>query len=233
MIAQDLGDYRAAEHLTSRAELHLRSASPELRAMVWMRKSNIIARSDPDMAVELAADAARLIDGHEVGRLAASIARQRALAALANRDTRGFLRHAAHALEMGDIAPADEDTAVYANAGFVASEIATGYLRIEEFDKAIELLQRHHGTWTSHQHRDRAVADTRLLQACIAAHEYRIADTLSDTTITGYLAAPSERARNHRRQSANLLRDRRRHDKNPLLQTLAGRIKRATQGELP
>ena len=62
-IAQDLGDHPKARELTDRATDHLRAAAPELRAMVWMRKSNIIASQDPDLAVELAADAARLIDG--------------------------------------------------------------------------------------------------------------------------------------------------------------------------
>jgi hypothetical protein len=47
--------------------------------MVWMRRSDIISRRKPELAVELAADAARHIDGREVGRLAASIARQQAL----------------------------------------------------------------------------------------------------------------------------------------------------------
>jgi len=232
-IAQELGDHRAAELLTNRAAQHLRSAEPELRAMIWMRQSNIAARHDPDIAVELAADAARVIERRDAGRLAASIARQQALAALANRDIRAFHRHAAHALELGDITPLSDDIAVYAHAGYVASDIATGYLRLEQFDAAIELLQRHHGAWTSQQHRDRAVADTRLLHAYIAAHEYQLADALTPTALTGYLAAPSQRARHHITSSAKLLHDRRRYDKNPLLQTLAGRLKQATQGDPP
>ena len=68
-IAQDSGDPIKADQLTVRAEDHLRAADPALRAMIWMRRSNIQLRSDPELAVELAADAARLIDGLSVGRL--------------------------------------------------------------------------------------------------------------------------------------------------------------------
>ncbi|WP_244324333.1 hypothetical protein [Mycobacterium timonense] len=89
-IAQDLGDHSAAEKLTNTAALHLRSAGPELNAMILMRQSNIFARANPDLAADLAADAAELIDGQDVGRLAASIARQQALAELANRNERAF-----------------------------------------------------------------------------------------------------------------------------------------------
>lgn len=229
-IAQDLGDHGAAEALTNKAAAHLRSAEPDLTAMIWMRQSNIYTRHSPELAAELAEDAADLIDGHEAGRLRASIARQRALAALANGDRRGFHRHAAHALEMGEIEPVDGDRAVYAHAAYVASDIAAGYLRLDEPTKAAELLSAHHGQWTSEQHRDRAVADMRLLHAYIAVREYSMALTLADAAIPGYLSAPSQRARRHLAQAGKLVRDRRRRDKNPLLQQLAGRIKNATQG---
>ena len=229
-IAQDLGDHAAAERLTSKAALHLRSAGPETTAMLLMRQSNILARTSPDLAVDLAAEAAQLIVGRPVGRLKASIARQQALAALANHDPRAFHRHAAHALELGDIAPAMGDHAIYAHAAYVASDIASGYLRIGEPDKALDLLTAHHGAWTSHQHRDQAVADMRLLHAYIAAHEYPHAVALAETAIPAYLAAPSQRARKHLGAASKLVRDRRRERTNPLLQRLSGLIKNATQG---
>jgi hypothetical protein len=65
-IAQDSGDPIKAEQLTVRAEDHLRAADPALRAMIWMRRSNIQLRTDPQLAIELAADAARLIDGYRL-----------------------------------------------------------------------------------------------------------------------------------------------------------------------
>ncbi|OBH15084.1 hypothetical protein [Mycobacterium sp. E3247] len=229
-IAQDLGDHPRARELTDRAADHLRAAAPDLRAMVWMRKSNIIASQDPDLAVELAADAARLIDGHEVGRLQASITRQQALAAIANQDKQGFLRHAAHALELGDINPASDDRATYAHAGFVASDIAAGYLELGHPRQAVELLTRHQPSWTSHQHRDWAVADIRLLHALIAIREYQLACAHATEALRGYLAAPSQRARRHLARCATLLRDRRRHDKSPVLQQLFGQIKDAIEG---
>lgn len=68
-IAQDLGDHSAAQNLTHKAFLHLRMASPEVQAMILMRQSNILAHSEPGLAVDLAADAADLIDGRDPGRL--------------------------------------------------------------------------------------------------------------------------------------------------------------------
>ena len=113
-IAQDSGDPIRADQLTVRAEDHLRAADPILRAMVWMRRSNIQLRTDPQLAVELVADAARLIDGRSVGRLAASVARQRALAAIASHDRSGFIEHADHALDIAQTEPVADDHAIYA-----------------------------------------------------------------------------------------------------------------------
>ncbi|MGV7523793.1 hypothetical protein PJO02_27175 [Mycobacterium kansasii] len=229
-IAQDLGDHSAAQNLTHKAFLHLRMASPEVQAMILMRQSNILAHSEPGLAVDLAADAADLIDGRDPGRLAASVARQQALAALHNGDERSFYRHAAHALDLGDIEPVEDDRAPYAHAAYVASDVASGYLRLGNPDRALELLTDHHAQWTSQQHRDRAVADMRLLHAYIAVREYRLALVLADTAIPAYLSAPSQRARRHLARAGTLVRQRRRSDSNSVLQELAGRIKNATQG---
>jgi len=229
-IAQDLGDHVAAERLTSKAALHLRSSGQELAAMILMRQSNILSRTSPDLAVSLATEAAELIDGRQVGRLAASVTRQQALAALANHDERAFHHHAAVALELGDIEPAPGDRAIYAHAAYVASDIASGYMRIGQFEEALELLAEHHHMWTSSQHRDHAVAGMRLLHAHIAVGEYPIALTLADAAIPAYLATPSQRGRRHLAQAGTLVRDRRRRNTSPVLQQLAGRIKNATQG---
>ncbi len=232
-IAQDVGDHAAAERLTHTAALHLRTAGPAFNAMILMRQSNILTRTNPDLAAALAADAAELIDGHDVGRLAASIARQQALAELANKNERAFHRHAAAALELGDLQPHPHDHAIYAHGAYVASEIASGYLRIGDPDKAVALLATHHHAWTSQQHRDQTVADMRLLHAWIATGEYQKALALTGTAIPGYLAAPSQRARRHLAQAGTIVRERRRRNKDSILQQLAGRIKNATQGVLP
>jgi hypothetical protein len=229
-IAQDLGDYSAAERLTGNAALHLRSSGPELTAMIFMRQSNILSRTNPALAVELAADAAELIDGRHVGRLAASITRQRALATLANHDERAFHRHAAEALELGDIDPVPGDRAIYAHAAYIASDIASGYLRIGRSEEALALLAKHQHSWTSSQHRDQAVAGMRMLHALIAVGEYSIALTQADSAIAAYLAAPSQRARRHLALAGTLVRDRRRRNRSLVLQQLAGRIRNATQG---
>jgi hypothetical protein len=229
-IAQDLGDHSAAERLTGNAALHLRSSGPELTAMILMRQSNILSRSNAALAVELAYDAAELINGRHVGRLAASVTRQRALAMLANHDERAFHRHAAEALDLGNIDPVPGDRAIYAHAAYVASEIASGYLRIGRPEGALELLAKHRHGWTSSQHRDRAVAEMRMLHALIAVGEYAVALTAADAAIAAYLAAPSQRARRHLALAGTLVRDRRRRNRNLVLQQLAGRIKNATQG---
>ena len=230
-IAQDLGDHAAAQTLTHKAFLHLRMASPEVQAMILMRQSNILAHSEASLAVDLAADAAELVEGREAGRLKASIARQQALAALHNGDERSFYRHAAAALDLGDIDPVPGDRAPYAHAAYVASDIAAGHLRLGNNDKALELLTGHHAQWTSQQHRDRAVADMRLLHAYIAVREYRLALVLADTAIPAYQSAPSQRAHRHLARAHTLVRNRRRNDADPLLQALGARIRNATQGD--
>src|SRR6201997_1203654 len=229
-IAQDLGDHGAAERLTGNAALHLRSSGPELTAMILMRQSNILSRINPALAVELAADAAELIEGRHVGRLAASVARQRALAALANHDEREFRRHAAEALELGNIDPVPGDRAIYAHAAYIASDIAAGYLRVGRSEEALALLAKDRHSWTSSQHRDHAVAGMRMLHALIAVGEYAIALAEADAAIAAYLAAPCQRARRHLALAGTLVRDRRRRNRSLVLQQLAGRIKNATQG---
>ncbi|GFG97735.1 hypothetical protein MTIM_36140 [Mycobacterium timonense] len=74
------------------------------------------------------------------------------------------------------------------------------------------------------------MADMRLLHAYIAVGEYQQALALAVTAIPGYLAAPSQRARLHLAKAGTVVRDRRRRNKSPILQQLAGRIKNATQG---
>jgi len=123
------------------------------------------------------------------------------------------------------------DRAPYAHAAYVASDIAAGHLRLGNNDKALELLTGHHAQWTSQQHRDRAVADMRLLHAYIAVREYRLALVLADTAIPAYQSAPSQRAHRHLARAHTLVRNRRRNDADPLLQALGARIRNATQGD--
>ena len=61
-IARDSGDYITAARLTIRAADHLRAAEPALRAMILMRRSNIVVREDPGLAVDLAAPRSKLVD---------------------------------------------------------------------------------------------------------------------------------------------------------------------------
>ncbi|MGO9386198.1 MAG: hypothetical protein ACLP4W_30085 [Mycobacterium sp.] len=229
-IAQDSGDYAKAHRLTSRAADHLRGADPALRAMISMRRSNIVMRDDPDLAVDLAAEAAQLIDGQTVGRLAASIARQQALAAVADHDPTAFRRHAAHALDLAAIEPIPDDHAIYATASYIAGEIAAGYLATGHAETAVALLLAHHQHWPTGQYRDFAVASTRLLRALITQHDYRAATDHLDAAILAYRAAPSDRARHELRQSRKILRDHTRTATNAsVLHTLRTRITAALQ----
>jgi hypothetical protein len=230
-IAQDSGDPIRAEQLTMRAEDHLRAADPALRAMIWMRRSNIQLRTDPELAVELAADAARLIDGLSVGRLAASIARQRALAAVANHDRSSFIEHAAHALDIAQTEPVTDDHAIYATPAYMAAEIASGLIAIDQPAKALELLAEHHNRWPDEQYRDYAVASTRLLRALVTLHDYHSALDHFDTAARAYRVAPSDRARRELRHCRKIIRDRARTDKSLPLLTLRKRIEAALQGD--
>ena len=230
-IAQDSGDPVKAEQLTLRAEDHLRSADPAVRAMVWMRRSNILLQRNPDLAVELAADAARLVDGLAVGRLAASIARQQVLAAIASRDRAAFLEHAARAMDLAHTEPVEDDHAVYATRGYVAAEIASGLIVIGQAQKATELLREHHDTWPAEQYRDFAVASTRLLHALVTLGDYHAANNHLDTADRAYRAAPSDRARRELRHCRKIIRDRARADRSLPLQTLRTRIETLLQGD--
>jgi hypothetical protein len=230
-IAQDSGDPVKADLLTRRAEDHLRGADSVLRAMIAMRRSNILLMSDPTLAVELAAEATQLIDGRCVGRLRASIARQQALAAMADRDLSSFMYHAAHALDVAQTEPVADDHAVYATRAYVASEVALGFIGFGQPAKALELLLEHHDSWPDDQQRDYAVACARLLRTLIAVHDYHSAVHCIDAATRAYLATPSDRARRELRMCRRVLRDRARTDKSLPLHTLRKRIEAALQGD--
>ena len=232
-IAQDSGDRTNAERFTLLAQDYLRAASPELRALVLMRRSNIVMARDPDLAVELATEAADLVQGREVGRLAASIGRQQALAAEATRDRALFERNAAHALDLADVEPVPDDNAIYATRAYVASEIATGHLYFGQPDHALTLLQDNIGNWPAAQQRDHAAAQARLLHVLIELGDYHHANEHFDTALTLYRAAPSHRARRELRHCREVLRSRARTNKTLPLVTLRSRINTALQGDRP
>jgi hypothetical protein len=230
-IAQDSGDPVKADQLTRLAEDHLRAADSVLRAMITMRRSNILLTRDPNLAADLAAEAAQLIDGRFVGRLAASIARQQALAAMAAYDRSSFMYHAAHALDVAQTEPVADDHAVYATRAYVASEVALGFMAFGQPAQALKLLLEHHNNWPDDQQRDYAVACARLLRAFIAMHDYHSAVQCIDATTHAYLATPSDRARRELRMCRRVLRDRARTDKSLPLHTLRKRIEAALQGD--
>ena len=230
-IAQDSGDPVKADLLTRRADDHLRGADSALRAMIAMRRSNILLTSDPTLALELAAEAAQLIDGRCVGRLRASVARQQALAAMADHDRSSFMYHAAHALDVAQTEPVADDHAVYATRAYVASEVALGFIGFGHPAEALELLLEHHDSWPDDQQRDYAVACARLLRTFIAVHDYHSAVHCIDSTTRAYLATPSDRARRELRMCRRIIRDRARADKSLPLHTLRKRIEAALQGD--
>ncbi|MFV8230237.1 hypothetical protein [Mycolicibacterium fortuitum] len=231
-IAQDSGDALKALELTTRAEDHLRSADPSLQATILMRRSNIVLQSDPGLAVELADAAGGLISGISVGRLAASIARQQALAAAADRDRQTFTRLSAHAIHIAQTEPIADDHAIYASPAYVAGEIASGLMMFGDAASALELLREHHRSWPSGQHRDFAVAAARLLRATIMVGDYHSAVEQLPRTISAYLSAPSDRTRRELRQCRRLIRDRSRAATTLPLQTLRRKIEDTLRGDL-
>lgn len=230
-IAQDSGNLVQALHLTTRAEDHLRSAEPSLQAVILMRRSNIVLQSDPTLATELADGAARLISGVPVGRLSASVARQQALAAAADRDRRSFQRLSAHALSIAQIEPISDDHAIYASPAYVAGEIAAGFLMFGDAGEAMELLREHHGSWPGSQRRDFAVASVRLLRAAIMVGDYHTAVEVLPQAVDTYLSAPSDRTRRELRLCRKLIRDRVRARTTLPLQTLRQKIDQALRGD--
>jgi hypothetical protein len=230
-IAQDSGDPVKALELTTRAQDHLRSAEPTLRAMVLMRRSNIVLQSDPGLAADLAEDAARLISGESAGRLAASVARQQALAAAANRDEQSFVGHVARALDVAQIEPVADDHAIYASRAYVAAEVAAGLIAFRRAGEALELLRDHQCGWPRDQRRDFAVASARLLRVTIMVGDYRAAVELAPEALVTYLSAPSDRARRELRHCRKLVRDRARATTTLPLQTLRSKIEAALRGD--
>lgn len=231
-IAQDSGDPVKALELTRRAEDHLRSSDPSLQATVLMRRSNIMLQSDPSLAVELADDAARLISGISVGRLAASIARQQALAAAADHDRQSFARLSAHAIHIAQVEPIPDDHAIYASPAYVAGEVASGLMMFGDAANALELLHEHHGSWPGSQRRDFAVASARLLRATIIVGDYHTAVELLSRTINAYLSAPSDRTRRELLQCRKVIRDRARATTTLPLQTLRTKIEDTLRGDV-
>lgn len=100
-IAQDSGDFAVSLHLTDQAMTHVElrdDVESGLKAMVMMRRSNIVTAIDPRTAMENAEAAADLAGPLPTSRLHAAIGRQQALAALAAGEERSFNEHLAYAL---------------------------------------------------------------------------------------------------------------------------------------
>lgn len=230
-IAQDSGDAITAARLTSRAEDNARAADPALRAMILMRRSNILTRSDPELAVELACDAAQVAASLPSSRLHASIARQQALAALAYRDEQRFNEHAWYAAELADADTGPDELASYISPAYVASETASGLLALDRANDAVELLTSHVQAWPAGQQRDHAVARTRLLRALIAVKDYASAIEHTAAAVKSYQAAPSARARQELRLIRTLLTSLSRTDRSLPLTVLRRRIADALQAE--
>ena len=122
------------------------TSGPALRAMIWMRRLNILPTNGPGLARERRPTPHDSL-GPPVGRLAASIARQQAFAAVADRDRASFLRYAAHAVDVAETEPAEDDHAIYAIRAYVAAEVASGLIAINQPAKALELLLEQQNSW--------------------------------------------------------------------------------------
>jgi transcriptional regulator with XRE-family HTH domain len=233
-LAQDSGDLTTAERLTGRAEDYARPGDPAIRALILMRRSNVTFRRDPHLACDLAAEAARVLPkrGHE--RLAASIARQHAIAALAAKDAKAYTRHITRAGDFAQAPLAVGDLAPYADPGYVASEHASGLLVLGQPEQAADLLRTHVPRWPETQQRDQAVALARLVRALTATGEYTGAIETLAVARAVYREAPSVRARRELRLTGRLIisHARRRPAALPLTE-LQRRIRDALQGDPP
>lgn len=232
-IAQDSGDFAVALHLTDQAMTHLElldDYEPGLKAMVMMRRSNIVTASDPRTAMEFAEAAADLAGPLPTSRLHAAIGRQQALAALAAGEERTFNEHLAYALDLAQADLAPDDLAAYATRAYVYSETTPGLIRLKRADEAAEELIAHLPNWPDRQQRDHAVAQLRLVRALSTAGDYSTAIDYADDAIRAWEATPSARARLELQLLAKVLRDRSRGRPPLPLNQLRGRIKDAVQG---
>jgi hypothetical protein len=232
-IAQDSGYTALALHHTVEALGHLdvlNHSDPGLKAMLMMRRSNIITTSDPRTALEYAEVAAELAESVPTGRLHASIGRQQALAALAAGEERAFNEHVAYALELAQADKAEDDLAAYATRAYVVSETPPGLIRLKRADEAAEQLIEHLPHWPDGQQRDQGVAQLRLVRALAVAGDYGTAVRYVDEAISAWKATPSARARQELQAMARLLRDRSRGRPPLPLNQLRGQIKAALQG---
>lgn len=233
-IAQDSGDLAAALHHTDEALGHLdlldHQPEPGLRAMVMMRRSNIITTSEPRTAMEYAEVAAHLAESVPIGRLHAAIGRQQALAALAAGEERTFNEHLAYALDLAQADLVPEDLAAYATRAYIHSKTAPVLIKLKRADEAAEQLLAHLPSWPDGQQRDHAVAQLRLVRALSTAGDYSTAIDYVDDAIRAWQATPSARARRELQLLAKVLRDRSRGRPPLPLNQLRGRIKDALQG---
>jgi hypothetical protein len=232
-IAQDSGDVATALRCTDGALSHLElldDVEPAMKAMVMMRRSNIITSSDPRTAIEYAEIAAHLAESMPTGRLHAAIGRQQALAALAAGEERSFNEHHAYAVDLAQADAARDDLAAYATRAYVFSETAPALIRLKRADEAADKLIEHLPKWPDGQQRDHGVAQLRLVRALAATGDYATAIEYVDDAVSAWHATPSARARTELQLLAKLLRDRSRGRPPLPLNQLRGRIKDALQG---
>lgn len=232
-IAQDSGDTALALHHTVEALGHLdvlNHVDPALKAMLMMRRSNIITASDPRTAMEYAEFAAELAESVPTGRLHASIGRQQAVAALAAGEERAFNEHVVYALDLAQADKSSDDLAAYATRAYVISETAPGLIRLKRADEAVEQLIEHLSHWPDGQQRDHGIAQLRLVRALAVTGDYATALEYVDDAIGAWRATPSARARYELQLLARLFRDRSRGRPPLPLNQLRGRIKDALQG---
>lgn len=233
-LAQDSGNAPQALHHTAEALAHLdllNGSNPGIRAMLMMRRSNILTGTDPQTAAEYAEAAAQIASTLPSGRLHASIARQQALAALATGEERAFGEHVAYALDLAQAERSPNDLAAYATTAYVASEAATGLIELGRADQAAESLAEHLDHWPDGQQRDRTIAQLRHLRALTVTGDYTAALSHVDDALRAWRATPSARARHELSLLAAVLRDRSRGRAPLPLNQLRGRIKDALQGD--
>ena len=231
-IAQESGDLALADSATREAVDHLElvGGEPGLRAMLLMRRSNVLTATQPRTATEFAEAAATLAAGIPTARLHGAIARQHALAAFAVRDESAFKRHVEIAYDLASAEPDDNDLAKYASPAYIVSETAPGLIAFRQADLAADRLQEHLDKWPDGQHRDQTVSQMRFVHALVAVGDYTAAYRHVDDALRGLRATPSARGHDELVSIAKLLRDRgRTHDSLPLTR-LRGQIKDALSG---
>jgi transcriptional regulator with XRE-family HTH domain len=195
-LAQDTGDFAAAESLSARAlDMTFEAGNTWFASYVFMRRSNIATDAGRYSDGLGLAQAALKAGAGQGTRLRALGLRQQANALALSGDERGAMTAIEQALE-SVAAPLDpqEAPAAYCTLPFVQMEGAACWTRLGRPDRAVTLLVSALDGWPDEDQRDRGIGVARLAIAHSLAGSVEEACSVGQEALAVVRAAPSARA---------------------------------------